>query len=145
MAARVKFPNKVWALFLTLWTVVGTLVMGLTSVQFFPSGYEIFALIGLTVVTTVCVSRLFSPSLLLAFFWATATPPVTSGISAGLYVIFVPPGPEPFQYFGDGLPAALFDGVLMAFITLPVGGICAGVCVGILSALDRSKRSRDNQ
>ncbi|MGZ0172156.1 MAG: hypothetical protein ACKVHE_21650 [Planctomycetales bacterium] len=145
MRAEVSFLKKLWALFLALWPVVGTLVTGLTSVQFFPAGYEIFALIGLTVVATVCVSRLFSQSLLQAFCWSTVMPAITSGVSSGLRILFVPLPPDTHQKFGNDLTAAWLVGALMALFALIVGGILAGCCVGMLNALHKLKRYHVDQ
>jgi hypothetical protein len=132
--------NKLWTLFLFVFTVAGTLVTGVTSIQVLPCCCDMYALIGMTSVTAVCASRLFSQSLLRAFVCGAVTPPVTSGVSAGLYVLYVPLPPDVPDYFGTDMPAALLDGILAAVITFPIGCLSAACCVGILRVRDGFRR-----
>lgn len=139
---RVNPRKALWALLLTAVTVAGTYTTGLDLIPLLSDGSGVFVLIGLTSVTAVCVSRLTAPSLLRAFVCGAVTPPITSGVSAGLYVLYVPLPPDVPDDFGNGIQAALLDGILAAVITFPIGCISAACCIGFLRVCDRLKRGQ---
>jgi hypothetical protein len=142
---RVNPLKLSWVLLLIAATLAGTLATGLDSIPLFSDGTGVFVLIGLTSVTAVCVSRLASRSLRRAFVCAAVTPPITSAVSAGLYVRYVPVPPDVPDYLGNDTPAVLLDGILAAVIAFPFGCISAACCIGFLRIRDRFQRGQSRQ
>tara|TARA_R110002072_G_scaffold303094_1_gene493208 strand:- start:2824 stop:3243 length:420 start_codon:yes stop_codon:yes gene_type:complete len=134
---RGTFPDMLLAVLLIVLTIAATLVMGMTSMRFLPCCGDFIALTGVTSVTTVCVSRLFSESLGCAFFWATVMPSVACGVTSGLYVLYVPVPSDIILSLPNDLSTAVLDGILAAILTLPVGFVFAGCCVGFLKFRSR--------
>lgn len=132
MRTRAKLLKTGWTLFLVASTIAATLATGLDYFRELLGGYDFFVLIGLASVAAVSVSRLISPSLHCAFALGAVVPSLASAVSAGLYVLYVPPPPDVPQSIPNDMTGAILDGVLTAVITFPAGCVCAACCVAIL-------------
>lgn len=132
MNTGAKLRKTAWTLFLVVLTIVATLATGLDYFREFHGGYDFIGLIGLASVSAVSVSRLISPSLFCAFALGATVPSLASAVSAGLYILYVPPPRGVPQSIPNDMTGAILDGVLAAVITFPAGCICAACCVAIL-------------
>ena len=139
---RSKFLKAKWPLFLVTLTIAGTLATGLDYFQGLLGGCDFIVLIGLASMTAVCLSRLISPSLICAFTLGAVVPSIASAVSAGLYVLYVPPPPGVPQSIPNDMSGAILDGVLAAVISFPVGCVCAVCCVFFLKRQSRVALSK---